>query len=160
MHITGGGTSASAPVVSGIAALYLEENPGASWLNVKQAITGCAMQDSLMWGPYPNNAWGYGKVNAFESMTTCSMNVRVPSVAAGLLSIFPNPAGSTLHITIDSPAYGRLLVRDLTGRIVLRSFVSKDTDLSIGHLSAGIYSIELQNSDGTTITGKFVKMNQ
>src|SRR6185436_15270174 len=71
-HMTGGGTSAAAPVVAGIAALYLEENPGADWQDVKNALTTCSFNDSFMWGPYPNNAWGFGKVNAFDAMTTCA----------------------------------------------------------------------------------------
>lgn len=158
-HITGGGTSASAPVVAGIAALYLEQNAGADWLQVKTALQNCAFQDTFMWGPYPNNAWGYGKVHAFEAMTTCSLFnsvVKNPTVFDAY-SIYPNPASSELFVEVKEFRKGRLVIYDIEGRKL------RDTDFSgmkfsipISGLAEGTYLLELKSENSAPVTSKFV----
>jgi len=70
MHDRNGGTSMASPVVAGVAAMYLQKNPTASWKEVKTAITSTAKSDSLTGFNLPDNKWGYGKVDAFTAMTT------------------------------------------------------------------------------------------
>ncbi len=53
-----GGTSSASPHVAGMAALYLDADPGASPSQVKQALTG--RSSSLGYGSLPNNVEGYG----------------------------------------------------------------------------------------------------
>jgi hypothetical protein len=157
MHITGGGTSASAPVISGVAALYLEENPGANWFDVKHAITTCAMQDSLMWGPYPNNAWGFGKVNAFEALTTCSMNVAIHEVDDnGNLLIYPNPAASKLNVVYNAKGNFRMHITDITGRVIFENVFSENLTVDLNGFPDGIYILRIESSEGMLITRKFV----
>ena len=66
-HMRNGGTSMAAPVVSGIAALYLQKNPTATYLEVKEALLMSAKQDQYT-GDTINDSWGHGKVNAFETL--------------------------------------------------------------------------------------------
>jgi subtilisin family serine protease len=70
LHNTNGGTSMASPVVAGVAAMYLEKNPEASWKEVKAAITSTARMDSITGYSLPDNKFGYGRVDAFEAMTT------------------------------------------------------------------------------------------
>ena len=70
MHIRNGGTSMASPVVAGVAALYLQKNPNASWKEIKDAIELCAMRDNFTGNNLPDNTWGYGKVDAFCALTT------------------------------------------------------------------------------------------
>lgn len=67
MHIQGGGTSASAPVVAGLAALYLQKFPNATNQQVKQAIMNCTYSDGFT-GIVPNNVYGYGKLDGMAAM--------------------------------------------------------------------------------------------
>lgn len=71
-HLRKGGTSVSAAIVSGIAALYFEKRPTANYAEIKQALICTAVKDSFT-GPTANNEYGNGKVDAFAALTqtTC-----------------------------------------------------------------------------------------
>lgn len=66
-HIRNGGTSMSSPVVAGIAALYLQKCSNASYQDFKTDLLNTSLTDSQT-GMTPNNAYGYGKVNAHETL--------------------------------------------------------------------------------------------
>ena len=68
-HVRNGGTSHAAPIVAGIAALYLQKNPTATAADVREAIIRCPIQDQFTGTSLPDNLWGYGKVNAFGTLT-------------------------------------------------------------------------------------------
>jgi subtilisin family serine protease len=73
-HLRNGGTSMSSPIVAGIAALYFQLHPNATFEEIKQALICTAVQDSFT-GAVPNNAYGYGKVNAYQALinTVCAV---------------------------------------------------------------------------------------
>lgn len=60
-----GGTSMASPVIAGIAALYLERCPHASYSDFMQDLKTTAYQDNYT-GITPNNAYGYGKAHALD----------------------------------------------------------------------------------------------
>lgn len=158
-HITGGGTSASAPVVAGIAALYLEQNPNANWQEVKDALTNCAFRDSFTWGPYPNNAWGFGKVNAFATLTTCSLSNNVNQVNQNLNSyiIYPNPATSNLNVEIAGSIKNKITVYDIESRKLFQTVFNKENfSLPLTSLKNGVYILEVQPENGNRIMKRFV----
>ncbi len=66
-HIRNGGTSMASPVVAGIAALYLEKYPNASYSEIKQALICSATADAFT-GTVPNAEYGNGKVNGFAAI--------------------------------------------------------------------------------------------
>ncbi len=66
-HVRNGGTSMASPVVAGIAALYLQKCSNASYLDFKTDLTNTSSAD-FQTGMTPNNAYGYGKVNAHETI--------------------------------------------------------------------------------------------
>lgn len=70
MHNRNGGSSMAAPVVSGIAALYLQKDPQATWKKIKDAIQLTAYSDNYTGTALPDHRWGYGKVDAFAALTT------------------------------------------------------------------------------------------
>ncbi len=148
-HITGGGTSASAPVVAGIAALYLQLNPSADWSDVKTAITGCAAHDQFTWGPFPNNAWGYGKADAFATLTNCGP-VNVNSLQAQTFDSYPNPSNGKLEINLGdfNGEKGELYLYDLSGKVLLKvPVMSKRMHLDLSDLNNGLYFLSWKNTD-------------
>jgi hypothetical protein len=67
--------------------------------------------------------------------------------------IAPNPVVDVLHFSGDTTVTG-VIVTDLSGRIVLQSKAAND--ISVSHLSAGIYNVAIQSAAGTTLQ-KMVK---
>jgi len=66
-HYRNGGTSMAAPVISGMAALYLEKCSSASFMDFKRDIINASDKD-VHTGPTANYSYGYGKPNALNLM--------------------------------------------------------------------------------------------
>lgn len=73
-HVRNGGTSMASPVIAGIAALYLEKCPEGTHTQFIDMLHQNAYDDSWT-GVTPNNAYGYGKVNAFQLLNTTNFDV-------------------------------------------------------------------------------------
>jgi len=70
-HERNGGTSMASPIVAGIAALYLQKRPTATYNEIMTALICTAVSDSFT-GQTPNYSYGNGKVNAFQALTKAS----------------------------------------------------------------------------------------
>jgi subtilisin family serine protease len=68
-HYLYSGTSFASPIVAGIAALYLQKNPDAGQEEIKRALLSQARHDEFTGDDLPNNFWGYGKADAFRTLT-------------------------------------------------------------------------------------------
>ncbi len=75
VHVISLGTSFSAPIITGMAALFLQDNliktGGAATLQsfqLKNQMAASAQADSFT-GAVPNNVWGAGKLDALAAMT-------------------------------------------------------------------------------------------
>ena len=112
-----------------------------------------------MWGPYPNNAWGFGKVNAFETLTTCSLTNDVPSLnhTSNTIIIYPNPASTNLNIEIIGSRKNKITVYDMESRkIFYGNFERENFSLPLSSLKSGIYFLEVQPESGYRIMKRFV----
>ena len=67
-HAKNGGTSMASPSVAGIAALYLEKCNLASYADFKADLTNSTYTDNFTGTALPNYAYGFGKVNALETL--------------------------------------------------------------------------------------------
>jgi hypothetical protein len=67
LHQLLSGTSMSAPVVTGAAALYFQQNPNATYAEVLAALTAQARADEMT--SLPNSDWGFGKLDLFAALT-------------------------------------------------------------------------------------------
>ncbi len=97
VHEITAGTSFSAPHVAGAALLFLQSSPGASPSKVKLAFEANARADAYT-GAVPNNTWGYGKLDIYNSLghgdlTAPSVTVTAPNAAVTW------KAGSTHAVT-------------------------------------------------------------
>ncbi|MBO4656062.1 MAG: S8 family serine peptidase [Bacteroidales bacterium] len=66
------GTSMACPMVTGVVALWLQQNPSLGVDSVRAILHSTARNDRYTGNiaTNPNNVWGYGKVNAFGGLPT------------------------------------------------------------------------------------------
>ncbi len=69
-HVPNGGTSMASPVVAGVGALLLQRCPNLTPQKFKEIITSTAFKDAYTGSSLPDNAWGYGKVDAFAAVVS------------------------------------------------------------------------------------------
>ncbi len=119
-HMGVGGTSASAPVVAGIAALYFQKHPTATVAQLKQAITNCAYNDIFTTTTLPNYRWGYGKIDAFKTML-CGEITNVVNInnTTQPITVFPNPFENKTTIHFNNTLKKQITLYNVAGELIL-----------------------------------------
>ncbi len=156
MHIQGGGTSASAPVVAGLAALYLQKFPNATNQQVKQAIMNCTYSDGFT-GTLPNNSYGYGKLDGMAAMLcTIFTGVEKLIIREGIKTT-PNPFHEKLEIELTNDTNGVLYVYDVNGKCLLRKIIDSKYTLTTDQINdhKGLILIRVQ-TDSQTYSTKLI----
>lgn len=128
MHVIGGGTSAAAPVVAGLAALYLEKNPSATNQQVKNAIINCAYQDNYTGTNLPNYHWGYGKLDGKAAMSCGESiyNAINQSQQDPTFKAYPNPFTTSIELVFEKNTGGNLFVYDNEGKLLMQKFIQEN----------------------------------
>ena len=86
----------------------------------------------------------------------CTLYNSVTEVSMAAISIYPNPASTTL--TISSPALSLVSIVNLLGQEEVSSSKYQDTrQIIIASLPSGIYFIKLKDETGHETVSKFVK---
>jgi subtilisin family serine protease len=126
-HARNGGTSMASPLVAGLAALYLESCPKANYAQFKNDLINTSAGD-VHTGPLPNNAYGYGKPNAYELI----LGTMFPANITGLNEKCAEPIPLTVNslVTIDhvewsNGAEGNPLLVETGGDYVAYAFDSR-----------------------------------
>ncbi|MFM2134775.1 MAG: hypothetical protein RL021_175 [Bacteroidota bacterium] len=162
-HKRSSGTSMAAPVVAGVAALYLERYPNATWQDVKRAILDCADRDNFMTGPMPDNTWGYGKVNAYRTVKGCNVGIDESPFSANVhFSVWPNPGNGDSFIEYDVTPTGKrasITAIDALGR-TLHLFepeaLSGTLHVADLHLNPGCYFFVLESAGIPPLTRRVI----
>jgi hypothetical protein len=118
------GTSHSCPLVAGVVALILHDNPDATPMQVVNALRMTATQAHA-----PDNLNGWGIVDALASVNY--LKPSTPPSSYMLAQNFPNPFNSMTTITYDLPQASvvELKIYDLLGREV-RTMVDQQQSTS------------------------------
>jgi subtilisin family serine protease len=158
-HTLGGGTSAASPGVAGIAALYLQKNPTATAMDVKNAIIQCTTNDGFT-GAVPNNQYGFGKANAFNALTGCLTTDLTENEINNTLLIYPNPAIDGNTITIDIPGFRKntkteLLIYNAVGSLIKHEQIS-GSSVELKRLASGLYFCKLVQDGRIIATEKMI----
>jgi hypothetical protein len=152
------GTSMASPITAGAIALYLEKNPVATFDEVYSAITTTTYTDSLtnLYGPAPNNHFGYGRLNIFRAMGGIESGVSENSRAAtaNQMIVFPDPATNEVVFTMKSQSSAeKLTISDLNGKIFgVYPFDGSSLKIDVRSWAKGVYFFRV--TDGSF--GKFV----
>ena len=104
---TGAGTSASSPLVAGVAALIRSRYPKMPWYQVVQRIVDTAIPEG---SPLPNDGYGYGIVDPAKAVNASAFPVTALApdpVYAKFRAWLATPAGSRSRRPTACPAVGR-----------------------------------------------------
>jgi hypothetical protein len=63
------------------------------------------------------------------------------------LKVFPNPAHDQLTVVMEEAGSAQLSLMDMQGRLVLKTEVQAQTELSLDHVPAGIYLLKVTQGD-------------
>jgi uncharacterized repeat protein (TIGR01451 family) len=99
--------------------------------------------------------------NTIKSANAKGVGIFTPSVSAGKLAIFPNPADNIIKIEVEDTDFkeGNLSIYDVSGRLLLTKFIGDKTSLvNVNHLNAGEYICIIKSSDNKVFMSKLVKL--
>jgi hypothetical protein len=83
------------------------------------------------------------------------------AAAALALSVYPNPAGTSAAVTVETAQPTTLRMYDLVGRLLRQDATPQRTrTLSISGLAAGIYLVQATTPEGTVATQRLVLTRQ
>ena len=151
---TGSGTSLSAPLVSGAAAVILSAHSGWSPMQVREAMMMTADRVDN-----PDNNYGYGVIDVMAAIDyeTSSINHNNIPDEFLILNVYPNPFNptTTIRFSVEARHASLLQVFDITGRLV--ETIENDKLLPGEHaytwdasgLSSGIYFVQLKTPFGS-----------
>jgi subtilisin family serine protease len=152
-HVISGGTSASSPVVAGLAALYFQKHPTATNRELKQTLINCGTyKDEFTTQNLPNSRWGYGKLDGFGALT-CGMTPTglINHIDNYGIKIYPNPMVNKTTIEFLNHGTKEIKVFSVSGQLLRKDVCSElNYELLRGELSPGIYFIDIRTSDFQT----------
>jgi hypothetical protein len=135
-----------------ISSLYIHDNP----LLSECEINNICHYLSMPWKPafIENNATGCN--NADEILDKCDVVIHENDQTGNQVSIFPNPATTSINMDISSPGI-ELKLYNLTGQLLIHKRIEQSISTTdISNLPTGIYFVKLTGNTWAT-TVKLVK---
>ena len=157
---TGGGTSLSAPIITGLAACLWQANPQATNMEIFSAI-----RESSHKFIDPDTIYGYGIPDFNLADIICKAKYNNISDDFYSLNIFPNPFKGSINIMFYSSSVQTVNITfyDATGRIIKgEEYYVNDgyNEIIIDnmfYLSSGIYFLSVQ-SENSLLIHKLIKL--
>ncbi len=156
------GTSMATPVITGIVALLLQADKTLTKERIVEIFKNSAIRDNFTGNISPNgsNVWGYGKVDAYKSIsgiTTGIENESVIPLQYSLYQNYPNPfnPSTTIKFYLPKRDFVKLQVYDLLGKEVATLVDGElnegvhTVNFNAAGLASGIYFYRFSNSTFT-----------
>ncbi len=148
-HVASGGTSASSPVVAGLATLFMQAHPAFTNKQIRQAIINCTYSDAFTGSSLPNYKWGYGKLDGFSTFT-CAISTGMDNKSLIKESnIYPNPFNHQTTIKLKEIVNGDIKVYNAMGALIFSDKINSDQyTLSRSVINAaGVYFVIVKSSN-------------
>jgi subtilisin family serine protease len=138
------GTSMSAPMVTGIIALWLQANPNLTVAQIKTILQNTSITDSFTGtgSAIPNNTWGRGKINAYSGIQYINQFLNVDTFdTTNNFIVYPNPTSSKIFITSKEYVSSYEIYNTLGQKVKEGSFnaVLEQEELDLTELQSGLY---------------------
>lgn len=100
---------------------------------------------SAIWFPQDGS---YTNGNAFAIRMNFGANVGINENVGSEVSIYPNPTSDVLNISTNSNDLSELIIKDITGKIVLNKNFNNNITVNTENYAKGIYLIAVKNNLG------------
>lgn len=149
------GTSMSAPVMTGVIALWLQANPQLTPDDVRQVLAHTARQPETD-ETYPNYRYGYGEVDAYKGLLYLTELTSVK----GLSEHQPQQVkfrliGRTLVLTGTQQA--TVTIYALSGQIVKHIQMSGNA-IDLSNLQPGVYAVQVDTGKAETTGSTLIRL--
>lgn len=140
------GTSMASPFVAGTVALWLQANPNLTPDDVREIIRKSSTKDTYVGATVPNNAWGYGKINAIEGLKLALdvTGVNEIGTADKLFSIDTDRAAHTATFYFSGSNAKVAVYNTLGQQVYAKQLSASGETVDLSSLSNGVYVFKLQ----------------
>ena len=101
---------------------------------------------SAIWFPQDQ---AYTNGNAFAIRLNLGANVGINENLTNNVTIYPNPTSDVLNISTNSNDLSELIIKDITGKIVLIQNFNTNISINTENYAKGVYLIDVKNNLGT-----------
>jgi subtilisin family serine protease len=155
------GTSMSAPMVTGIIALWLQANPNLNVTDIKTILQNTADTDTFTGtgSAIPNNTWGRGKIDAYDGIQYINQFLNVDTFdTTNNFIVYPNPTSSKIFITSKEYVSSYEIYNTLGQKVKEGSFnaVLDQQELDLTALQSGLYILNF-NGEKTSKAVRIIK---
>ncbi|MCA0428018.1 MAG: S8 family peptidase [Bacteroidetes bacterium] len=145
------GTSMSSPMVCGVVALMLQQNPFLNPEEIKHLFKATRLVDAATGANPDSTRWGVGKLNAYALLKACEAftgNPKISKKPEGL-QVYPNPT-QTGSITLQNSGSEKVWVElfTLEGKLLETLLLPSGENLNWLAPGAGIFIAHFNNADG------------
>ncbi|MEL6988480.1 MAG: S8 family serine peptidase, partial [Bacteroidota bacterium] len=152
------GTSQASPLVAGIATLMLSVDPDLTPDEIRSILRSTA--EDQVGDPEEDTEgfdvfYGYGRVNAFNALSTLSSTSTSNLSLDNRFQLFPNPAKERATIKSDYQ-FDRIIIQNILGAEVLNIQITPDDRHTIDtkYFPSGSYIIQISSEDEQKIGNK------
>ncbi|MFT4668249.1 MAG: subtilisin family serine protease [Cryomorphaceae bacterium] len=159
-----GGTSQATPLVTGLSALLLSQDPGRTPDDIRAILrdtaedqVGDTLEDVEGFDVY----YGYGRVNAHQALLESVLSNNQSYGDDSQVSIFPNPSSDYLYVQCEI-AFDEISIVNLAGAVLYRKEILSRSELlkiDISDLPKGLYIVSVSEKDTKMIVAKKVVKN-
>ena len=161
-----GGTSQATPIVTGIGALLLAQNPKRTPDEIRDIIritaedqVGYLSEDTPGFDRY----YGYGRVNAFDALSyqqlvSKTTNSKLKNLQ---IEIYPNPSSHEVLLNWEVSSDYEIQLVDTKGSVIHQHSVRNQsyTRLNVADFPAGSYFVQFMNPDGLKVSQNKLVIN-
>lgn len=158
---TSSGTSISAPITAGVAALILEANPSLKGrpdllrnILIKSAVP--IRENPCGEMAHPNPVYGYGRIDALKAVQLA--REYQPTTSAHQLPdhnylIYPNPVRDFIYLDNKTEIPSRVIITDIQGKIIKQFTLAghETKKIMVSNLNSGLHFVRISTKEGFTI---------
>ena len=149
------GSSMSAPVMTGVIALWLQANPQLTPDDIRQILAQTARHPEAD-ETYPNYRYGYGEVDAYKGLLYLTELAGVE----GLSDHQPRQVSFRLTgrtLTLTGTQQAAITVYAIGGQMVMRTQTTSGT-IDLSSLRPGVYAVQINTGDAETTGSTLVRL--